>query len=436
MSLLFRWSVLAFLGSLLILYAVFSISRSVDTDLYCKTAESILAGQVPYRDFNIEYPPAALPIFVLPALFSTECASGYLYFFAAEMSAFWVAAMFLTAAASQRLGRSWLLPALMIIAGFLLLGNTAIARYDAVVAFALAGAAWSTVARRFTLAWTFLGFGTLAKLTPIITTAALYPFRQGRLRGMMVFASILLAGFIPAVLASPAGFVNTFSYHAERGLQIESFAASILLKMGWVEGVGSTGYSAVEVVGGMTEIAKTATLPLTLILLFVTVAVIWRDVRLGRLGTDQFPRYAAALLLAFLLGSKVLSPQFLIWLLPLVPLACRRAWGVGVSVLLLLACVLTEGALFGFYQKTNPLWSDAIYKGVIVDSQLFLAFVSEKPFYGVDPLNVLLGRNLLLLIIWLALILYRPGTKLNHSPSRGIARLFCHKIHANGRRNH
>jgi hypothetical protein len=227
---------------------------------------------------------------------------------------------------------------------------------------------------------------------------------------MVVFASILLAGFIPAFLASSAGLANTFAYHAERGLQIESFAASVLLKMGWVEGVGSTGYGAVEVVGGMSEIARTATLPVTLVLLFVTGAVIWRDVRLGLLGADQFPRYAAALLLAFLLGSKVLSPQFLIWLLPLVPLACRRVWGVGVSALLLLTCELTDRMLSGFYQD-KPLWNDEVYSGVIVDSQRFLSFVGEEPFYGVHPLDVLLGRNLLLLIIWLALIWYRPGTR-------------------------
>jgi hypothetical protein len=403
MTLVLRWSVLDYLGSLLMLYSVFSISDAGDTPLYCETGKSILAGQVPYRDFLIEYPPGALPTFVLPALFSTECAGRYLYFFAAEMSAFWVAAMFLTAAASRRLGRPWLLPALTIIAGFLLLGNIAITRYDAVVAFALAGAAWSTVAGRFTLAWTFLGFGTLAKLTPIIAAAALYPFRQGRLRGMLVFASILFAGSIPAFLVSPAGFANTFTYHAERGLHIESFAASILLKMYWVEGVVLTKYRAIEVVGGMSEIARTATLPVTLVLLFVTGTVIWWDARRGRLGAVQFPRYAAALLLAFLLGSKVLSPQFLIWLLPLVPLACRGVWGMGVTALLLLTCELTDGMLSGFYQD-KPFWVNEVYSQVIVDSQRFLSFVGEEPFHGVHPLNVLLGRNLLLFIIWLAII--------------------------------
>jgi hypothetical protein len=299
----------------------------------------------------------------------------------------------------------------------LLLRDIAIARYDAVVALALAGAAWSTVARRFTLAWTFLGFGTLAKLTPIIATAVLYPFRQGRLRGMLVFSSILLAGFIPVFLASPDGFANIFSYHAERGLQIESFAASILLKMGWVEGVVFTNYGAVEVVGGMSEIMSTATLPVTSALLFVTGAVIWRDARRGRLGPDQFPRYAAALLLAFLLGSKVLSPQFLIWLLPLVPLACRGGWGVGVSALLLGACELTYGMLSGFYQD-KPLWMNEIYFQVIVDSQRFLSFVGEDPFYGVHPLNVLLGRNLLLLVIWLAIILVPDGSEIGRERNR------------------
>ena len=38
----------------------------VDTPIYQRYGEAMADGQVPYRDFAVEYPPAALPVFRLP----------------------------------------------------------------------------------------------------------------------------------------------------------------------------------------------------------------------------------------------------------------------------------------------------------------------------------------------------------------------------------
>ena len=43
-------------------------TQIVDTPVYQHYGEAVLDGRVPYRDFDLEYPPAALPVFVLPAL--------------------------------------------------------------------------------------------------------------------------------------------------------------------------------------------------------------------------------------------------------------------------------------------------------------------------------------------------------------------------------
>ena len=42
----------------------------VDTPVYQRYGNAIAHGHVPYRDFQVEYPPGALPLFALPGLVS------------------------------------------------------------------------------------------------------------------------------------------------------------------------------------------------------------------------------------------------------------------------------------------------------------------------------------------------------------------------------
>src|SRR5919199_2559565 len=39
-----------------------------DVPIYERYGDAVARGDVPYRDFGLEYPPGALPVFVLPAL--------------------------------------------------------------------------------------------------------------------------------------------------------------------------------------------------------------------------------------------------------------------------------------------------------------------------------------------------------------------------------
>ena len=72
--------------------------------------------------------------------------------------------------------------------------------------------------------------------------------------------------------------------------------------------------------------------------------LVWLWVRFARGPADpaRLARYAAAGVVAFVALGKVLSPQFLIWLLPLVPLVAGRR-GLAGCALLAAACLLTRG---------------------------------------------------------------------------------------------
>ena len=70
--------------------------------------------------------------------------------------------------------------------------------------------------------------------------------------------------------------------------------------------------------------------------------LVWVRFARGDAGSDaRFVRYAAAAVVAFVAFGKVVSPQFLVWLLAIVVLV-RGARGIAAIALLLVACALTR----------------------------------------------------------------------------------------------
>ena len=121
-----------------------------------------------------------------------------------------------------------------------------------------------------------------------------------------------------------------------------------MIRLGLVNDV-ELGWGSRQARGLGAELAASLSLPITGVLLLITAFVMYCAHRLGKLGAEQYSRYAAALILAFMLGSKVLSPQYLIWLLPLVPLSFGGRAGVGVSAVFLAAFWTTRQELVQSY---------------------------------------------------------------------------------------
>ena len=198
-----------------------------------------------------------------------------------------------------------------------------------------------------------------------------------------MFFVVVAVFLLPALLLEGGGFIESFSYHADRGLQLESLGSSVLLKLGYVERVFPE-FGAYDVQGRGVDLLSSMGLPVTGVLLVLAAAVAYREHREGRFGPDQLPRFAAAFVLAFLIGSEVLSPQYVIWLLPLVPLSAGGIWGLGVSAVFLAVCWMTTRIFPVHYLEISA---------------------------GLSPgTDILLGRNLLLLVLW-GLMLSLPSGK-------------------------
>jgi len=354
---------------------------SNDLALYRRAGESILRGAIPYRDFFIEYPPGSLPAFVPPALFGTGQA-GFIGLFSLEMALALAVTLLLTALGARRLrgSRAWILPAATFAPAALVLYPVAVTRYDAVVALSLGSAVFfaSPGGRHLLLAYASLGFGTAAKFVPALAVLPLALARRGAARGLTVFLVVAAIFFVPFALLGGRGLMQSFAYQSGRGLQVESLAASVLTFLRFADGIVFE-HGAFEVLGEGVGVAISLSPVFTLLLLAVTGYVMWREFRRhGGLAIEAFPRHAAALILAFMLGSRVLSPQYMIWLLPLVPLSAGGLMGVVVCVLFLAACSATTLVF-------------PVYYGDL------LSFRYPGP-------ELLLARNLLLVALWVTML--------------------------------
>jgi hypothetical protein len=319
-----------------------------DTPVYQGYGERLSAGRLPYSDFRVEYPPGALPAFLLPALV-TSTQDGYDAVFAGLMIAALAALAALTAVSLRLLGASGLRigAALATLAGgLLLLGPFTLTRFDLVPALVAAAAVAAALAGYERLAAAVLGAAIATKLYP----AVLLPLfvarswrRHGRAEGLRTLA--LTAGaavlvYLPFVVVSPRGVTRSVWQQLGRPLQIESLGSAILLALhhafamplGWASSHGSQ-----NLTGAVAAAASAA----TTVAGVAALVWVWVAYARGEPGGERFVRFAAAAVVAFVVFGKVLSPQFLVWLLPLVPLVAGRRGAVA-SGLLVLACGLTR----------------------------------------------------------------------------------------------
>jgi uncharacterized membrane protein len=280
-------------------------------------------GRVPYRDFAVEYPPGALPMFVIPTAFS-DYATGL----EAVMAACGVAMTVVVAAIDKR-------AAFYAALAPVLVGSLVLSRFDlwpdVLVVLALLGLLEGSEA----IGWAFLGAAVGAKLWPlaIVPIALVWSFRHGRRRAPLWGLAVALAIFVPFAVLGPHGLWSSVHGQTDRPLQIESLGASLLAVVGHPQVVSSHGSQNIAGHGSLAVVFAAIQL--------CAVGVCWVEFARGPATRNRLLTSSAAAVCAFVAFGKVLSPQFLLWLIPLVPLVAG-ARRLPALVLLTAACVLTQ----------------------------------------------------------------------------------------------
>ena len=321
-------------------------TQIVDTPVYERYGEAILDGQVPYRDFELEYPPAALPAFVLPALAQED---DYASLFEVVMWACATAAIaalgLALAAVEARTARLYAATCFLALAP-LALGTVILSRYDLWPAALTIAALAALVGRRERVGLGVLGLAVAAKIYPLVLlpVALVWVARRRGTRelwvGLGYFAGVLALCFVPFLIVSPGGVAHSIGTQLGRPLQLESLGASLLLaaeQIGIYDATVTNSHGSQNLAGSLPDTIGW----LSTAFQFVAVGLVWALFAARDRGREGLLIAGAASVVAFVAFGKVLSPQFLIWLLPLVP-AVAGTSGLAACTVLLVSLVTTQ----------------------------------------------------------------------------------------------
>ncbi len=306
--------------------------RIVDTPVYKNYGDAMTRGEVPYRDFELEYPPGALPVFLIPEVGPDD---SYDRLFDALMLLLGAATVVLVAITLAGVGA----PPAALYGGVLLaalapvlIGPVILSRFDLWPVLLVVASLAALVYERMRLGLGLLGAAVATKIFPLVLLplGVLYIWRKRGQREALislgVFAAVVLAIFGPFLLLAPDGVVDSITRQTDRPLQIESLGASLLLAAHRTQIYDATvvsSFGSQNLAGPLPDTFATV----QTVLQALAIVTVWIVFARSDRGKEPLLIASAAAVCAFIAFGKVLSPQFLIWLLPLAPfLFLRRAY--------------------------------------------------------------------------------------------------------------
>ncbi|MBO9613899.1 MAG: DUF2029 domain-containing protein [Dyadobacter sp.] len=336
-----------------------------DLSLYQGIASKTMEGQVPFRDFRIEYPIFALIPILIPGLLSQLAGGSF------ESFACWfvfqnlvlglvMAWIISRSDASGKAFPRFLIATLFAFPIFLF-------RFDPFPAL-LTLLAIVNVSHKPFAAGMALMVSVAAKLYSIVLFPVFGLYYVFNSDGKKLLWLIAGAGCICAAILSCIAWLGMdaatdfMHYHLLRGIQIESLAGGILLileQTGLIELDVTHSFGAMHLVTPLSDLVLKC-INIAMPVCFISMAVFllrafYKSFSLpGGITFRQLNAAAAAQILLFILLNKVLSPQYLIWLLPLIPF-CRFKASVIFTVALMFTVLIFPGHYYGLISKQLPM---------------------------------------------------------------------------------
>jgi hypothetical protein len=322
---------------------------TMDPQAYRRWAAEIAdAEATPYADVRIEYPPGVLPFIVLPHVIAPS--QPYLLGFVAEMVLIDAVGLLGLVILARRWG-SELGPWLWVL-GLPILGPVSWARLDIIPAVATIWVFVAADSTRWGLAGGLAALAALTKVYQLFLMPAMWLLSAQRRRlviGFLIVAAATVLPFLPVFrdLASSVG-----GYHLHRGVQAESTwgnALSIAHLLGYQ--VSPTfQFGALDLESGVSSLLIAVSTVLSILAL--VPGILFARVERVRGDAKALAAISFVTLSLLLVTGRVLSPQYLLWVLGVgAAVGCVSAAPLRPAVLALLPASLLTQILYPFLMR-------------------------------------------------------------------------------------
>jgi hypothetical protein len=340
-----------------------------DIGVYHKRGAWVYGARQPYRDVFSEYPQVSTWFFGVPHLLTRGWATvtgtpvldvqPYRYVFTAFMALFLTATVRLTYA--LRRDSKWLSLLLLMPAGWYFTHN----RFDIMPAFLTLLALDALRRQRHSLAFVVLGVATMTKwyalvMVPVFAVHLWQVHRQAVLPALAAYGGTIALIVAPTLLAVGVdGFMVPYRFHLDRTLNQENLLAMAL----WT--------------GLLDWVSEPVLFKVFLVLQLGMIPLCLR----ARLDSwEQVLKWSALTVLCFMTFAKFYSPQWILWVSPMLILLVRRRWEIVGLVVLDLVTFVYFPLLFDEHRT----WLNPVIAAKTVVIAAWLGYLLWRPEPAAD----------------------------------------------------